>query len=45
MWEALKSRLRLFAFLGQLPLLGYFFQLLHDMIESLTRFYFFTANS
>ncbi len=45
MWEALKSRLSMFRFLSQVPLLGYFFQLLHDMLQSLSRFYFFTSAS
>ncbi len=44
MWGALKEKLALFAFLGQIPLVGYLFQLLHDMIESLSRYYFFSSS-
>jgi hypothetical protein len=45
MWDLLRSKMAVFAFLGQLPVVGYFFTLLHDMLESLSRFYFFTASS
>ena len=45
MWSALRRKLKLFSFLSQLPLLGYFFTLLHDMLDSLSRFYFFTAST